>query len=160
MDNNFCYTLSHESTTQISGLPQSSGLRLFDLENLSETSTVNSYSLAGAQVGAYSAFDYSKTNGRLTYQNSLKHINIVPVLHRNIISFMGMQDRDKYLATKVILDKFLAFDKYNYITCWSILTGKLLCKHKIDVDFTEYEIYVDEGLTEVYRRDFYPFVLL
>ena len=50
---------------------------------------------------------------------------IVPSLHRNTINFMGMLDRDMYIACKKIKDKFIALDKRNIITTWNLLTGKI-----------------------------------
>ncbi len=35
-----------------------------------------------------------------------------------------MSDRQNYLATKVIGDKFIALDNRNLLTTWSIVTGK------------------------------------
>lgn len=52
-------------------------------------------------------------------------IQIVPSLHRNTINFMGMLDRDMYIACKKIKDKFIALDKRNFLTTWSIVTGKI-----------------------------------
>jgi hypothetical protein len=35
---------------------------------------------------------------------------IVPALHRNTLSFMGMKKRENYLVTSVMKDKFVALD--------------------------------------------------
>jgi hypothetical protein len=37
-----------------------------------------------------------------------------------------MQERDQYLATRVIDDKFIALDKRNVLSAWSIATGKFV----------------------------------
>ncbi len=38
---------------------------------------------------------------------------------------MGMLDRNKYIATKRINDKFIALDTKNNLTTWNCVTGKL-----------------------------------
>lgn len=64
-------------------------------------------------------------------------VQIVPSLHRNVINFMGMLDRNQYLATKKMKDKFIALDKRNVLTTWSAVTGKLETVHKLkDVDLS------------------------
>jgi hypothetical protein len=40
-----------------------------------------------------------------------------------------MDDRDQYLATKVLDDKFIALNRTNQLTTWSLLTGKVLEAH-------------------------------
>ena len=54
-----------------------------------------------------------------------------------------MNDRENYLATKVINDKFLALDKDNQIYCWSVVTGKLLSTYPIpdNMDYSEFEVF-------------------
>ena len=77
------------------------------------------------QVGCQGLIDFSHQNQRLVYQSSYNAIEVVPVLHRNTIAFVGMSEREDYLATKVIDDRFLALDKRNFLTSWDIVTGKL-----------------------------------
>jgi hypothetical protein len=62
---------------------------------------------------------------------SLDTLIIIPALHRNTIAFIGMGQRETYLATKLIKDKFIALDDKNYIFTWSSVTGKLLSVHKL-----------------------------
>ncbi len=69
--------------------------------------------------------DFSKDNQRLAYKLDYEKIQIIPVIHRNVISFMGMLDRSNYIVTKRDNDKFYALDKKNRITTWSIITGKV-----------------------------------
>ena len=83
-------------------------------------------------------------------------IQIVPTLHRNVINFMGMLPREEYLACKKIKDKFMAFDKKNYITTWNILTGKLEVQNYVDnVDFSQYIIYIYTETDLAYKREWY-----
>lgn len=79
-------------------------------------------------------------------------ILIVPTLHRNVINFIGMLDRDQYIACKKIKDKFISLDKRNIITTWSVLTGKLLIQYKFeDFDLSNFEIYQYEDADITYK---------
>ena len=60
------------------------------------------------------------------YQATFNNLEIVPVLHRNQIYFMGMRERDQYISTRVIDDKFIALDRNNQLTSWSTLNGKVV----------------------------------
>ncbi len=61
-------------------------------------------------------------------------IRIIPILHRNVINFMGMQNRNRYLATRKEKDRFITLNTQGYLTSWSILTGKIISHKKIDID--------------------------
>ena len=67
----------------------------------------------------------------------------MPALHRNTIGFIGMSNREDYLATKVVNDKFIALDIENTIYCWSVVTGKLLSNYPLsdDKDYSGFEIF-------------------
>lgn len=69
---------------------------------------------------------------------------------------MGMLDRKLYIACKKIKDKFIALDKRNILTTWSILTGKIETQHKlVDVDLSSYDIYAYEDIDVTYKREWY-----
>jgi hypothetical protein len=76
----------------------------------------------------------------------------MPVLHRNSLFFMGMGERDTYLVTRVIEDKFIALDKDGQITTWSTMTGTQVgetVKAEIEDDehntnFKDFEIFTYE----------------
>lgn len=125
MDDKYCYTLSHSSDER------SSGLRLYDLNNILKKDTDVSYKLSNVQVGCSAFLDWNSDYFRLSLLKSLDTLIIVPALHRNTIAFIGMGKRETYLATKVIKDKFIALDNKNYIFTWSTVTGKLLSYHKL-----------------------------
>lgn len=90
------------------------------------------------------------------------------MLHRNTIAFVGMSDREEYLATKVINDRFLALDKSNYLTSWDIVTGKLsqgikpcnISEGKEKQDYSSFEIYSYSSKNHAYRQDWANRVLL
>jgi hypothetical protein len=68
---------------------------------------------------------------------------VVPALHRNTIAFLGMDKRETYLATAMIKDKFIALGRDNYLTTWSVLSGKLMNKTPLSFiqDYKDYRIY-------------------
>jgi len=77
------------------------------------------------QVGCQGLIDFSHSNQRLVFLSSFDNIEVIPVLHRNTISFIGMEKRDKYLAARVLEDKFVTLDKHNVLRTWGVLTGKI-----------------------------------
>jgi hypothetical protein len=72
-----------------------------------------------------------------------------------MLNFMGMDNRENYIATKKIKDKFMALDKHSVITTWNLLNGKLESQHKLDSDFSEYDIYSYESFDVAYKREWY-----
>ena len=80
-------------------------------------------------------------------------IKIVPALHRNVINFMGMDVRSKYICSKKIKNFFVALDNKNVLTTWNILTGKVVHKNTADVDLTGYEMYQYEDIDVTYKRE-------
>lgn len=143
-DNNFLYTLSHKRPEKNIG----SGFRLYDVWNCIQTGQDLSYPLSRVQVGCQPLIDFSQKNQRFVFQSSFDMIEVMPVLHRNSIYFMGMGERSDYLVTKVIEDKFIALDKNNFITTWSTMTGtqvgesvKVEIEDDDETDFSQYEIF-------------------
>ena len=112
--------LQQDSSLQTNGVSDDSLINMKELM---------SYQLSSVHVGCQGTIDFSHQNQRLVYQSSFDQIDIVPVLHRNTIAFVGMDDRDQYLATKVLDDKFIALNRTNQLTTWSLLTGKVLEAH-------------------------------
>ena len=52
-----------------------------------------------------------------------------------------MSEREDYLATRVIDDKFIALSKKNTLTTWNITTGKMISEVKVEKDYSKWEIY-------------------
>jgi hypothetical protein len=88
LDNNYCYTMSH--CNKAKGHERRSGLRLYDLNNLMNLNSDNSYHLTNIQVGCNSKIDFSRSNFRLTIQKNMSELVIIPTLHRNTLSMIGM----------------------------------------------------------------------
>lgn len=159
-DNNYLYTLSHKRGDI------SSGFRLYDIENCINKGQDLSYLLSKVQVGCQGLIDFSHTNQRLVFLSSYDNIEVVPVLHRNTISFIGMSKREAYLATRVIDDKFIALSKKNQITTWGTLNGKVRMEWNLSnneslaQDFSGYEIFRYSDSHLVYDREWSSKILL
>jgi hypothetical protein len=82
--------------------------------------------LDDAIVGKNGLMNYNEDNHRIAYLKDYDRIEIVPVLHRNVISFFGMKPRKEYITYRQINDKLIALGRDNTLTTWSAVTGKLL----------------------------------
>jgi hypothetical protein len=76
-----------------------------------------------------------------------------------------MNNRESYLATKVIKDKFIALDTNNDLFCWNVVTGKLLCVNKIanGRDYSNFKVFKNtkgESEDHTYNREWYSKILL
>jgi hypothetical protein len=65
------------------------------------------------------------------FLKSFDALEIVPVLHRNTISFIGMEKRSKYLAARVVHDRFIALNNHGLLTTWNSMTGKYVTEYNI-----------------------------
>jgi hypothetical protein len=54
----------------------------------------DSYLLTPAAIGCSQQIDYNRGNVRLAFQKSAEQLEIVPLLHRNTINFLGMPTKD------------------------------------------------------------------
>jgi hypothetical protein len=151
-DNNYLYTLSHKRPEKNVG----SGFRLYDVWNCITTGEDLNYQLSKVQVGCQAMIDFSKNNQRFVFQSSFDKIEVIPVLHRNSIYFMGMDERENYLCTKVQGDRFIALDKHGVLTTWNIFTGKVIDSCDTGLDLSGFEIYSHNPETDrVYHREWY-----
>jgi hypothetical protein len=93
----------------------------------------------------------------LIFLSSYEKIDVVPILHRNTLNFLGMSDRDYYLASKVIKDRFIALKNTNSISSWNILNGKILFEEhlKKDQDYSNFEVFKPSKSNVVYQREWY-----
>jgi len=76
-----------------------------------------------------------------------------------------MGDRQDYLATKVIDDKFIALNKKNQLTTWCTVNGKMrnewhLKNNETGQDYSNYEIYSFSDNHYAYQQDWASKVLL
>jgi len=134
-DNNYLYTLCHKSNPTLLKV-RPSGFRLYDIENVIEKDQDLSYLLSSMQVGCQGLIDFSHSNQRLVFLSSYDNIEVVPVLHRNTVSFIGMEKRTNYMAARVIDDKFVTLDKKNHLTTWGVLTGKIRMEWNLSANNT------------------------
>jgi hypothetical protein len=78
---------------------------------------------------------------------------------------MGMGEREDYLATRLIDDKFIALNKKNELTTWSIATGKVRHEWKLSdnepaYDYSDFEIYQYRDGHQVFQREWFTKILL
>ncbi len=111
------------------------GLRLFDMESLMkniDSAETFLMLLKKIDIGAQGYFEFGANVVRFAFISSLTHIVIPPILHRNTNKLMGVKDMKEYIAYKVIKDKMITLTIEGELTCWNILTGKLLSIHKAE----------------------------
>ena len=84
-------------------------------------------------AGVNKSIDYYKQDERIAYMEDYRKIVITPVLHRNVINFIGMKEHSFYIGFLRQKDKIIALDKNNVLTSWSLCTGKVLSQYKLKV---------------------------
>ena len=111
------------------------GLRLFDMEsiikNIDNAETFLML-LKKIDIGAQGYFEFGANVVRFAFISSLTNIVIPPILHRNTNKLMGVKDMKEYIAYKVIKDKMITLTIEGDLTCWNILTGKLISQYKAE----------------------------
>lgn len=115
------------------------------------------FDLFQLELKRHNFIDFDKFNDRLVYFRAFGKICITPPLHKNTLQFFGMANRDYYLGFKQLYEKVIGIDIHNCISMWSIVSGKLLTRHKFEqFDFgTGYEVY-----DETYKRGYFDKILL
>ena len=162
-DQNYLYTLCHKTEGK------SAGLRLYELENVIEKDKDYSLLLTSEiQVGCQGHIDFSHENERIIFQSNFESIEVIPLIHRNTMSFIGMKERNTYLASRVVDGRFIALSNKGKLYSWDLITGKLI----VDSDkapsfkqYKDYEVYTwtdeDEEKTDtVYKKEWYTKILL
>jgi hypothetical protein len=76
-----------------------------------------------------------------------------------------MSNREEYLATRVIDDRFVALNKKSQLASWDVVTGKLVQKERSIVDatgqdYSNYEIYTYSESHTAYHQEWSQRVLL
>lgn len=87
----------------------------------------------------------------------------MPVIHRNVINFIGMKGLMNYYTFARKYDKFYALEKNNVMTVWSLTTGKVISQHMIkgEIAGKDFEIYSKSRNDITYFADWYmPKILL
>ncbi len=79
---------------------------------------------------------------------------------------MGMGERENYLSTRVIDDKFIALDNKNHLTTWSTLSGKVRYEWDLslnegnNLDFSKFKIFQFDSKHQVFQREWFTKTLL
>lgn len=57
------------------------------------------------------------------------------------MSFIGMKERNSYLATKVIDGRFIALSNKGKLYSWDLITGKLIVNEKTASSYKQFRDY-------------------
>lgn len=101
---------------------------------------------------------YYQHEERIAFQSDFQTIKIVPVLHRNVLTFFGMRERHEYLAYKRIKDVFIALDNKGVLSSWNVTSGKPLMSNTISEPdcIKDYQIYAADYTDRTYKMGWYP----
>jgi hypothetical protein len=137
LDHKNFYSLSNDSEFK-----EKSGFYYQDINTLIDKKyNKGNFFLIDAIVGVNGLLDFNPESNRIAFLTDYDNIKIVPVLHRNVLSFFGMKPRNTYITYRKLHDKLIALDKKNRLTTWNVATGKLLDKVKVDLDLTNYDVW-------------------
>ena len=53
-----------------------------------------------------------------------KGLQVVPLLHQNLLQFHSIKPRKEYLYATQVKDKFMALGMDNLVYCWDMQTGE------------------------------------
>ena len=87
-------------------------------------------------------------------------VEVVPLLHRNTIAFLGMPQKSEILATRTEKNKFTILCKDSRLRTWDIGTGKLVNSAFCKLDITDYNIAKMVKSENTYKSHHYDKVLL
>ena len=112
------------------------------MESFIKKNNLNMMPLKKIDIGTQGYFEFSADVERFGFIESLNNIVITPILHRNMNKFMGIKATNDYICYKVIKDKFLAMTIKGEISCWNVLTGKLLSVNKAEGhDYSNFDLH-------------------
>jgi hypothetical protein len=95
------------------------------------TSTSTAFKLKYALGNRSYGLAYYRQEERIAYQNDVHTIKIVPILHRNKMTFFGMRPREEYVCFRRVKDAFMALDYRQNLTTWNTTTGKMIKQIKL-----------------------------
>ncbi|CDW84531.1 wd-40 repeat protein [Stylonychia lemnae] len=128
IDDKYIYAVMNKSKE----LGRQSGFYFQNLDQLiSKSEQAQTFRLKNALVGQLTFLSYFRNDERMAYMSDYESIKIIPVLHRNTISFFGIRKKENYVLFKKNQDKLIALDYDNVLSTYSIATGKILMRHKL-----------------------------
>ncbi|CDW87954.1 wd-40 repeat protein [Stylonychia lemnae] len=123
LDQKYLYSIINSSEKYEQGVYFQSLASFMDEDVVIQES--GSFKLKSAIAGRSCYLEYFKKDQRIVYQSDFQTIKIVPILHRNIISFFGMKKRSKYLGFKSIGEDLIGLDYSGKLTSWNRFNGML-----------------------------------
>jgi hypothetical protein len=128
------YSIKNETADEEAGVfIESITSELFSYTDLSYDPK-KSFKLKTALGGLSNIIEHFRKEDRIAIQSNFEVIKLVPVLHKNTIKMLGMKRDDEYLAFKRDNDLFIALDKSQTLTTWSMTTCKIISSVTIEHD--------------------------
>lgn len=128
IDEKYIYALMNRSKK----MQRHAGFYFMNIESiLSGSDEANTFRMKRALVGQMTILSYYRQDERLGYMTDYESVKIVPVLHRNTISFFGIKKKNHYFCFKKHADRLTALDYDNVLSTFSISTGKILKRCKL-----------------------------
>jgi hypothetical protein len=75
--------------------------------------------------GQSNILKYFYDQDKIAIQSDFSSIRILPIIHRNTLSYYGMKPSTSYLAFKRLNDVLIGLDKHRTLTTWSLVTAKV-----------------------------------
>jgi len=108
---------------------------LIDFKRLIKDAQIEILQLNKSVLGVNDQFELSED--RISLVENFSAIELLPLIHRNSINFVGMNEKSKYLIWREKNGFFTALDDVGELHTWSVLTGAHLFDKKIDEKLRE-----------------------
>jgi len=90
--------------------------------------------LAESLVNVNSLLTFNSINSRFGFMQTYRHFILMPLVNRNIISFVGMDIKKNYLIWHEAEGKFTALHRLSgLLKTWSLISGKLIPEETRDL---------------------------
>eukprot|EP00347_Sterkiella_histriomuscorum_P010355 403376619 len=160
IDEKYIYALMNKSKK----MKRVAGFYFMNIESILEGSDeANTFRMKNALVGQMTILSYYRQDERLGYMTDYESVKIVPVLHRNTISFFGIKKKSHYVCFRKHNDKLTGLDTDNVLSTFSIATGKILKRVKLrkPIFTSTMKIWACDSTDKTYMKDYYfPRVLV
>lgn len=156
IDNHYLYSIMNENSDQPSGFYIQSINTFINPKNKKVDSSKN-FKLKNALGGQSNILKYFYDQDKVAIQSDFSSIRILPIIHRNTLSFYGMKPSTSYLAFRRLDDKLIGLDRHQTLTTWSLMTAKITNTFTFtdDKDLAGFVLYPFSDKNPVFHRDWY-----
>ena len=136
-----------------SGWTRKPGMYVYDLSQMLK-GHVETYQLSDAIAGQNNMIDFSLSKKTITFSKNFNTIQIIPLIHRNVSQFFGMDPISEFLIWREEAGHLIAVTKKNVqLKIWSKYSGKMILtkkelRIKQESKINESAIGVDEMIYE------------